>query len=224
MTSSRDTILATLRRSLHVDQTDPARRAAVAQRIADAPTGVIPKRAQLPDEERIALFSRLAETAAATVERVASVADVPERVASYLRSHNLPQRLVHGTDPWLEALPWQTQQTLELKVGHAEGSEEAGLSRAFGAIAESGTLALVSGTDNPTTINFLPETHIVAVRAQDVAGDLETLIARLRQTYGKGALPRAVNLVTGPSRSGDIEQTLTLGAHGPRRLHILIVG
>jgi L-lactate dehydrogenase complex protein LldG len=46
----------------------------------------------------------------------------------------------------------------------------------------------------------------------------------LRKAKGKGEMPRALNLITGPSRSGDIEQTIILGAHGPRALHIVVVG
>ena len=89
--------------------------------------------------------------------------------------------------------------------------------------AESGTLMMVSGPDNPTTLNFLPDTHIVVVDADDIAGDYETLWTRLRSAFGEGVMPRTVNLITGPSRSADIEQTLILGAHGPRRLHVVVV-
>jgi L-lactate dehydrogenase complex protein LldG len=91
-------------------------------------------------------------------------------------------------------------------------------------VAESGTLALLSGPDNPTTLNFLPDTHIVVVDAGDIVGDYETVWRRLRERYGAGSMPRTVNFVTGPSRSADIEQTIILGAHGPRALHILVVG
>ncbi len=86
------------------------------------------------------------------------------------------------------------------------------------------SLVLTSGKDNPTTLNFLPETEIVVLDAADVAGDYETVWDRLRERFGKGTMPRTVNFVTGPSRSGDIEQTIILGAHGPRSLHIVIVG
>jgi L-lactate dehydrogenase complex protein LldG len=82
---------------------------------------------------------------------------------------------------------------------------------------------LLSGPDNPTTIHFLPDTHIVVVRAADIVGDYETVWRRLREKLGPGAMPRLVNLITGPSRSADIEQTLLLGAHGPRALHIVVV-
>jgi L-lactate dehydrogenase complex protein LldG len=83
---------------------------------------------------------------------------------------------------------------------------------------------LLSGADNPTTLNFLPDNHIVVVAAETVAGDYESVLARLRDQFGAERLPRTINLVTGPSRSADIEQTLILGAHGPRRLHIVLVG
>ena len=83
---------------------------------------------------------------------------------------------------------------------------------------------LLSGPDNPTTLNFLPDTHIVMLSADDIAGDYETVWRRIRERYGAGVCRARSNLVTGPSRSADIEQTLILGAHGPRALHILVVG
>ena len=85
-------------------------------------------------------------------------------------------------------------------------------------------LALVSGPANPTTLNFLPDNHFVVVFADDLVGDYESVFAKLRAAYGAGAAPRTLNFITGPSRSADIEQTLLLGAHGPRRLHIVVVG
>jgi len=98
------------------------------------------------------------------------------------------------------------------------------VSHAFGGVAETGTLVLTSGQDNPTSLNFLPDNHIVVIEAKDIAGDYESIWPRLREKFGDGLMPRAVNLITGPSRSADIEQTLILGAHGPRRLHVILVG
>jgi L-lactate dehydrogenase complex protein LldG len=129
-----------------------------------------------------------------------------------------------GGDPAIAALPWQREPHLERLVGPSDGRDAVSLSRAFAGVAETGTLVLLSGPDNPTTLNFLPDTHIVMVSADDVAGDYESVWRRLRESHGAGVLPRTVNLVTGPSRSADIEQTLILGAHGPRALHILVVG
>ena len=91
------------------------------------------------------------------------------------------------------------------------------------AVAETGTLVLLSGPDNPTTINFLPETHIVVLRAHDIVGPYEAAWNALREIYGERSLPRTVNLISGPSRTADIEQTIIMGAHGPKRLHVVIV-
>jgi L-lactate dehydrogenase complex protein LldG len=120
-------------------------------------------------------------------------------------------------------MPWE-HTALDVSCGVSEGGDLNAVSHAFGGVAESGTLALLSGPNNPSTLNFLPDNHIVVVAAVDIVGDYETVWVRVRGAYGKGAMPRTVNFITGPSRSGDIEQTLLLGAHGPRRLHIVVVG
>ena len=129
-------------------------------------------------------------------------------------------------------MPWAAT-ALEIARGPSEGDDLNAVSAAFAAVAETGTLALVSGPDNPTTLNFLPDNHFVGspttsspitivVFAADVS-PTPSVFARLRAAYGAGALPRTVNFITGPSRSADIEQTLLLGAHGPRRLHVVVV-
>jgi L-lactate dehydrogenase complex protein LldG len=222
--SGREAILAKVRKSLGGGQNDAARLAAVEARLDKAPKGVIPERGQLDDKARRRLFVVMAERVSASVRQVKSRDDVPKAVAEYLRSRNLPAAIRVGADERLAQMPWGRQKALNVKHGASDGDDEAGVSHAFGAIAESGTLALTSGGDNPTTINFLPEHHIVVVDANDVAGDMETVLAKLRRQYGKGEMPRTLNFITGPSRSGDIEQKLLLGAHGPRALHIIMVG
>ena len=221
--SARDAILGRIRRSLHVDGHDAGRRAIVIARLEQAPRSVVPARGQLPRDERVALFATMAEKVSATVGHVADVDDLPTAVAAFLRDHNLPASVRMGDDRLIAGLPWERTQ-VEVKRGPSDGSDPVGLSHAAAGIAETGTLVLLSGPDNPTTLNFLPETHIVVVRAEDVAGDFETVWDTIRERYGKGRMPRTVNMVTGPSRSADIEQKLLLGAHGPRRLHIFIVG
>ena len=150
---------------------------------------------------------------------------MPAAVAEHLRSHNLPLQIRTGADPALASLPWEREPHLERadrrRPTAATPCRSAAPSPAW---RRSGTLVLLSGADNPTTLNFLPDTHIVVVAADDIAGDYEAVWQRIRERYGAGKLPRTVNFVTGPSRSADIEQTLILGAHGPRALHILVVG
>lgn len=221
--SARDAILGKVRRSLAAGAEDAQRRSAVAARLSDHPRGVVPKRGHLPKDERIALFEEQAVKANATVAHVAGYGDLPEAVSSFLRDKNLPAAVRMGADPRLASAPWAGQKTLEIHHGASDGEDASGVSHAFAGIAETGTLALTSGQDNPTTVNFLPENHIVVVAASDVLPDLETVWQNLRAARGTTGMPRTVNLVTGPSRSGDIEQVLLLGAHGPRALHIVIV-
>ena len=222
--TAREAILASIRRALGVTGREAPRRKAVADRLREHPDGVVPARGKLVPQARAELFRKMLEAAAGTVEEVQRASDVPGAVAAFLRAHNLPMVVRRGEDPRLEAMPWQRERTLELRKGASDGNDLAAVSQAFGAIAESGTLMLTSGKENPTTLNFLPDTHIVVVEARDIAGDYETLWRKLRERIGAGVMPRTVNWITGPSRSADIEQTLILGAHGPRRLHVMIVG
>jgi L-lactate dehydrogenase complex protein LldG len=141
---------------------------------------------------------------------------------NWLRDHNLPQRLRAGEDKRLKRIKWPNPGGPEILPGASDGSDLTGMSYAFGAASETGTLILVSGADNPTTISFLPENHIVLLDSEDIESSYEQIWTRLRRKFGEH-LPRTVNMITGPSRSADIEQTLIMGAHGPVRLHIVIV-
>lgn len=221
--SARETVLTSIRHALGVTGTEAPRRKEVADRMRDHPRGVIPQRGQLPDAERVALCLEKIEAVAGTTERIPSLSELPAAVANYLRANNLPLAVKRGSDPRLAAVHWEYEPVLTVAVGASDGNDLAGISYAYGAAAETGTLVLLSGPENPTTLNFLPDNHIVVVAAGTIAGDYETVLARLREERGAEGLPRAINLVTGPSRTADIEQTLILGAHGPRRLHVIVL-
>ncbi|HVL73729.1 MAG TPA: lactate utilization protein [Beijerinckiaceae bacterium] len=223
MTAPRDDVFQAIRRSLGVKGDERTRRQAVADRLAQAPKGLIPARGQASGAALLDVFRTQAELAMATVARVERPADVPAAVAAFLRNHNLPAAFRMGDDPRLSAMPWSDTQ-LEVARGRTGGADLNGVSHAFAAVAETGTLVMVSGPENPSTLNFLPDNHIVVVAAKDVVGDYEAAFDRVREAYGRGEMPRTVNFITGPSRSADIEQTLLLGAHGPRRLHLILVG
>ncbi|MFL5169445.1 MAG: lactate utilization protein C [Microvirga sp.] len=222
MTTARTDIFSSIRRSLAVKGDERTRLQIVAERLDRAPKGVIPARGQVSGEALVEVFRAQAEAALATVRVVDSVAEVPRAVAEFLRDHNLPATLRMGDDPRLKAMPWG-ETALEMSQGRSDGGDLNAVSHALAGVAESGTAVMVSGPENPSTLNFLPDNHIVVVAAKDIAGDYERVFAKLRATYGKGQMPRTVNFITGPSRSGDIEQTLLLGAHGPRRLHLVVV-
>ncbi len=221
--SARDDVLAGIRRSLGATGTERPRLAAVAARLTDPPRGVIPARGQGDAAARIVTFKAEALRSAASIVEIADASGVPAEIARYLREYNMPATLRIGADAALTDLPWG-ETTLDITHGASDGHDLNGLSVAFAGIAETGTLALRSGLDNPTTLNFLPDNHIVLIFAGDVVADMESVFSRLRLAHGAGAMPRTLNFITGPSRSGDIEQTLLFGAHGPRRLHIVLAG
>ncbi len=221
--SGRDAILGAVRRSLKRAAGDAAALAAVEARLDTRERGPVPARAQIDAKARVDLFQAMAEEHSATLTRVAVAQDVPGAVATYLKKHNLPQRLRAAPDPEIDALPWDTQSLLTVERGRAEASDETSLTGAFAGIAETGTLMLLSGEAAPTTLNFLPDTHIVMIKASQVVGPYEDAWDLVRAKHGPGELPRTVNFITGPSRTADIEQTIQLGAHGPRRLHIVLV-
>lgn len=221
--SGRDAIFATIRKSLRVTGDDRLRRESVAARLEKHPRGIVPARGQKPEAKRTELFRQMVENAKASIVILDSKDDVPAAVAAYLRSKNLPQSIRHGDDERLSLIPWAKERTLEVTKGASDGAQLASVSYSFAGVAESGTLVMLSGADNPTTLNFLPDHHLVVVDERDIAGDYETIWDRLRERLGAKAMPRVVNWITGPSRSGDIEQTHLLGAHGPRSLHVLVV-
>ncbi|MFC3675584.1 LutC/YkgG family protein [Ferrovibrio xuzhouensis] len=224
MSSSRDRIFATLRAGLKETVNDPARPKTVADRISGHPRNLVPQRAQIPHDEQVALFVAKVEALTVTVDRVDSAADVPAKIADYLAQHNLPTTLKVSPDPLLEALPWSDRPLLQVEYGRGRSEDLVSVTPAFAGIAETGTLMLHSSATTPTTLHFVPDHHLVVMRESQITGALEDAFARLREKLGSvDNWPRTVNFVTGPSRTADIEGVPVLGAHGPRRLHIVLV-
>jgi L-lactate dehydrogenase complex protein LldG len=222
MTDARSTILNGIRHSLRRGELAGAARQAVEARLAEPPRGPAVARANLAQPEKVALFCQWAEVNNATVARVAA-ADVPGEVAGYLARNNLPAEAVMAPSPALDGYDWSGQKMLSLRRGRGEGRDHVSITGAFAGIAETGTLVTASGPEHPVTLNLLPDTHVAVLRESDIVSGYEDVWVRLRARYGKDRMPRTVNTITGPSRTGDIEQTIELGAHGPRRLHILVV-
>lgn len=216
--SSRERILGAIRSALGAGapERDPA---AVEARLAAHAKGLVPARGQLAAAARIKLFIAMAEEASATVTRVGALVEVPGAIAGYLADHNLPAVARLAAD--LDHIPWHEAPLLDLAKGRAEDADKVSITGAFAGIAETGTVMALSGSGHPTTLNILPETHVVVLRGDQIVGAYEEAWDNLRAS-GRGT-PRTVMLITGPSRSGDIEQIMQLGAHGPKRLHLVIV-
>lgn len=164
-------------------------------------------------------FRERAEASASTTERVASLQEVPAAVARYLDALRLPKSGCAW--PALGQLDWKSAG-LALEPRAARDADAVGVTGVFCALAETGTLMLCSGPDTPATVSLLPETHVAIVPAARIVATMEDGWDLARAEFGQ--LPRAVNFISGPSRTADIEQTIVLGAHGPYRVHIVILG
>jgi L-lactate dehydrogenase complex protein LldG len=220
----RETVLNAVRRSLKRGTDEAKARETVEARLSGRPRGPIPARADLDAKARVDLFQEMIEEVHATVARAASLEDVPTAVSDYLKENNLPAALRLPPEGELGDLPWaEKAPLLEISKGRGEDATSVAVVCAHAAVAETGTLMLQSGPEGPTTLNFLPDTHIVVLRASLIVGNYEDAWDGVRRQLGDRVMPRTVNFVTGPSRTADIEQTIQLGAHGPRRLHVVLV-
>ena len=190
----REAVLARVRAKLGVRGDEPGRRGLVHSRLRTHAANPIPERAQAPRAELARLFQTMLEKHGAKTIRVRTLKGISEAIATALRDQNLPSRIRVGEDAIFDSLR-----------------------------AEPGVIEVLSGPDNPSTLNFLPENHFVVVLVGDIAGSYEECWSKLRAD-GEGRMPRTVNLISGPSRTADIEQTIVMGAHGPKNLVVIIAG
>jgi L-lactate dehydrogenase complex protein LldG len=197
--------------------------AAVDDYLARHPAG--PQPAAYTDLQ--AQFRAMAERMASTVETVASMDDAPAAVARYLSGQKIAPNAVAW--PALRDIAWAgAGLNVEFRPprrDESHGSDLVGITGAFCAIAETGTLVLLSSAETPASTHLLPETHVAILRADRIVATMEDVFDLLRREQGgvERMMPRAINMVSGPSRTGDIEQTIVLGAHGPYRVHIVVV-
>ena len=213
--SARENILRRIREANGREAGETAgRRIAIRKKLDDRSRGPLPTMAWEPvphfKERCIAMMS--------TVSEVESLDGVPHALASYLKANQLPATGVCW--PEFAALNWAgSGLTIEARASHAE--DKLGITGVFCALAENGTLMLLSGETTPATTSLLPETHVAVVPFSRIVRTMEDGWDLLRRE--RGVLPRQVNFISGPSRTADIEMTLVLGAHGPFRVHVILV-
>jgi L-lactate dehydrogenase complex protein LldG len=220
--SARDAILARVRKALGKTGEDAGARRDAEGYVALHARGPYP----VGQGNVVERFLERAIHMESTVERIASREAVPHAVARYLKALELPdaiaeQKTLSGVCwPEFADLDWRGAG-LSIEPRPTQGHDRLGVTGCLCAIAETGTLVLIPGAQMPTATALLPDTHVVVLRAGDVVATMEDAFARVRGA--KSRLPRAINLISGPSRTGDIEQTIVLGAHGPYRVHILLL-
>ena len=220
MTSSREKILGRIRAGVGADQRSAADHEILRERLASRSRGVLPSRSDISPSALVDLFFEKAMGQGCSAVRVSSEADVVTATTNYLREHNLPSRIALSSSDKVTALPWTEASGLECRQGAAKADDVTSVTPVASAVAETGTMVTTSGPETPTTLNFVPENHILVVRESDLVKHYEDAWDKIREA---GAMPRTVNWLTGPSRSADIGQTMYMGAHGPRRQHIIFI-
>jgi L-lactate dehydrogenase complex protein LldG len=213
--SARENILARIRaRQGKGESASTSEREAVRAHIRSHPGNARPRM----DWEPVARFRERARGLASTVDDVATLEAVPAAVARYLAAHSLPLAGVCWSE--FAGLDWRGAG-LAVESRTAHDADPVGITGVFCAIAETGTLMTVTGRDTPATLSLLPETHVAVVRKSRIVPGMEEAWRLLRDELRES--PRAVSFISGPSRTADIEQTVTLGAHGPYRVHVILV-
>ncbi len=219
--NERARMLDAIRRGLGRGPLEAQPAASLAARLAAPTPNRLPAASRGDRATLLRRFVAKLRRVDASVEALAAYDAVPAAVAVQA-GPGTPVRV--APHPSLAGLDW-AGAGLAATLGAARDGDAVGVSHAVAGVAESGTLVLCSGAESPTTLNFLPDLHLVVLDADAVTGSYEAVWAALRGTATDGRfLPRTVNWITGPSRTADIEQTLYLGIHGPRRLHVLLVG
>lgn len=167
------------------------------------------------------LVKHFREQAVRMSDTVASVPDmtaVPAAVASYLDEIGVARNAIAWQT--LSGMNW-SETGLQVEFRRPRNEDMVGITGVFCAVAETGSLMLMSSPDTWSSAGLLPETHIAIVPASRIVAHMEDAFVLAR---AEGVdMPRAVNFISGPSRTGDIEQTIVLGAHGPYRVHVVLV-
>jgi L-lactate dehydrogenase complex protein LldG len=191
--------------------------------------------------ESLARFTREFERVGGVLHRVADAHEVPETIAGIARERGMHRVIAWNADALgvdvataLAARGLQTSAAPDIEVDARErerrravaAAADLGVTGVDLAVAETGTLVVVSGVGRPRSASLLPSCHVAVF-------DRETLVESLSQmglvleAWHDGPPPAwrgaSINFITGPSRTADIELTLTRGVHGPREVHAVFV-
>lgn len=208
MNNSRKKILTQIRHSTQpMDQ--------LQDRLSMLPRGILPERASLSQQKLVDLFIDQARFALANVAIIDELSSAPQAIIDILKQRKLDLSIRASTNL---SLDWESYPELTVKYGVACDSDKVSVTSCLCGVAETGTLVFLSSHDSPTTLNFLPEIHIVLLSQKNIVAYYEDAWDLVRNHK----LPRTVNFITGPSRTGDIEQTVQVGIHGPKQLFVLL--
>jgi L-lactate dehydrogenase complex protein LldG len=207
--SARDNILAGIRAKLN--QSEAAQIDDYLLRHPRGPAPVIVG-------DIVTQFKQRSLKLSSNVMQAASISDVPKVLAAFLAEQGLQSQGVCW--PELASLAWRSAG-LDIEALPALDRDLLGITGAYCAIAETGTLMMLSGRLTHARTSLLPETHVAILNLNRIVATMEDAWDLLRKEWR--IPPRTVNFISGPSRTADIEQTLTLGAHGPYRVAVILI-
>lgn len=216
--TSRERILAAIGSSQSAVMPADSETLTVSERLQRRPRGPLPI---LPGDLELVFKMRL-QGAAATCSTVAAdqqaQQQIGQQVLQWLQQQNAALSLTCSESELLDSVDWP--EALDVSKCSDNSIHDTTVCEAFCAIAETGSLVLLSSRASPTTLNFLPDNFICLLHRQTIVQHIEDVWQRVRTETG--GMPRALNIITGPSRTADVEQTIQLGAHGPRRMHVIL--
>ena len=180
--------------------------------------GEIPRETSAPDISGSDLVERFSEELLLLGGQVIVIKEneLPEVLIALLRERKIDRVQAWDQVPGLD-LDRLSQAGIAVEQ-EADESIKAGITGALGGIAETGTLLIPAGQGQPLSASLLPEIHIAVLRAGVLVASLERALSLPEVSDGPGTV-----LVSGPSRTADIEMTLTIGVHGPGELHVFIL-
>jgi len=181
-------------------------------------SGVLPIGAVRTAPSLTELFLAKLKHCHATHARIGTLGELPAHVAALLREQGLPLSLVLAPEPALAGLGWR-DASLAVTSDLAPTKPGTVVSCAAFAVAETGSIVLTTAGPSRPAHNLLAELHIVAIAESQIVATPEDAW----RAVTKSGIARGVVFVTGPSRTGDIEMTLELGAHGAVGLHVVLV-
>ena len=164
------------------------------------------------------LLKRKLEAVQSSVDVVSSGDQAGQSIVDFLSAHGCAMDV--GILPGMDVELLSLDQRVQFYLCEDFAKCHTVITRAPFGIAETGTVVLPSSIQTPTLANFLPDNCIVLLNESDIVPYLEDALLAVQKS--DAGMPRALNLISGPSKTADIEQTLVYGAHGPIQLHVII--
>ena len=226
MKTAQETIMSRIREALRLPAAKPhLKSTATTGTPAKAGRPWLPDGGETPDARLTVLTENLTKLKAQLI----LVADMPQAALALAELSRTKQwkRLAYHAHTDTQALikhvgceTWQADAEFDKQKLE---SCDAGLTTCEAIVAQTGSIIVSSSTNGGRSLSILPHAHVVIARAEQVMGDLSDAFAFIQQR-NKDHMPSMISFITGPSRTGDIERILVLGAHGPKELVLILVG